>query len=63
MATDPSRPRTGRYRDDPRWQSAQARYIAEHGDAEETFHQRIAAAVEMRLIEREYAAAPKDDAS
>lgn len=40
--------------EDPRWIAARDRYISEHGDPDETFRVRIAAAGEMRRIEREY---------
>lgn len=47
-------PRSASYRDDPRWRVAQANYIAEHGDPDETYRRRIEAATEMRLIQSEY---------
>lgn len=40
------------YRDDPEWQAAQADYIAEHGDPDETAAVRVKAAFRMHVIEK-----------
>lgn len=40
----------------PEWQTAQADYIAEHGDPDNTAIVRIAAACRMREIERAWSA-------
>ena len=41
------------YRDDSRWQEAQAAFLADGSDPDDLFTQRIDAAWRMREIERE----------
>jgi len=50
----PEHPISKSYRDLPEWQEAQAAYLAESDDPEETLYNRIEAALRMRDIERRY---------